>query len=376
MRISFVLGHELPFPPNKGGGVNSLLMGLCNSLVKLGHDVSAYSPAVTDRPDTEIIDGVRHIRVRGTERRKNNYQNVLAGIPYALRVKQALQECDILSCHLLHGFLFSKTKKAKIITHTIHRDPKRFLYLFSFIDRIYTGSDAVMSDAIKMFPSLSKKLKTIYNCVSFLDYPNPIPSDQNKTVPFLFVGRFSKDKGLGSFIPAFCKAAEQDKRITFKAIGPMTATEGGDEFFVKEMKNVVQSRGLAERIEFCEPIFDREKLDEVIKECSVVVLPSIGGETLNMSILECMRLGKALLISDLPANRPLNIDEKTGFFAKTSDADDWTDRILEIASDTDRINEFGYNAYHYGKNTFSCEQIAARYIEDFEDLIKAKTRIR
>lgn len=373
MKISFVLGHELPFPPEKGGGVNSLLAGLCKALATLGHEVTAYSPMVPGRPDRELRDGVRHVRVKGAERRPRNLANVVAGIPYALRVARAVEPCDVLSGHLWHGFFFSRFPRARVVTHTIHRDPKKFLLLFSLLDRIYTGSDAVTADAGRVVPRLAAKCRTIYNAVDFTDYPEPPPRSRDGQVRFIFVGRFSADKGLETFIPAFCDAAARNPDIRFKAVGPMTAQGGGDATLVARMRTLVTERGLTDRVEFAQPIYDRAALDEVIRDADVVVLPSIGGETLNMSILECMRLGRALLISDLPANAPLTADGETGFFARTGDSADWTARILELAQDPDRLDRFGVAAYRYGRERFSCERIAAEYVNDFAAMLAAKS---
>lgn len=373
MKIAIVLGHELPFPPEKGGGVNSLLLGLCKGLVDLGHQVTAYSPSVKDRPDIEILSGVKHVRVKGANRRNNNIHNFIVGIPYFLRVRNIMEECDILSSHLLHGFLFTNFfTKAKVITHTIHRDPKRFLYLFTKVDRLYTATDSVTEETMKLIPLFNNKVKTIYNCVDYSEYLIQKDRIKDGMIRFLFVGRFSKDKGLKVFIEAFCSVAIHSTNIYFKTVGPMIKEFGGDEELVKEMKSLVKSQVLEDRVIFGEPIFDRKKLDALIQEFDIIVLPSIEGETLNMSILECNRLGRALLISDLPANKPLNIEGETGFFAKVNNQNSWETKIQEIATDVDKVALMGKKAYLYGRNNFSVEKIASNYINDFEYLLSVK----
>jgi glycosyltransferase involved in cell wall biosynthesis len=372
MRISFVLGHELPFPPIQGGGVNSLLNDLSKAFAKLGHEVTAYSPLAHSGPSLEVRDGVRHIRVRGANRRSNNLVNTSVGLPYALRVLRAVEPCDVLSCHLLHGFLFTRFSRARVVTHTIHRDPKRFLLLFSFLDRIYAGSDDVTAQAKHILPSLASKCRTIYNSVDFSGYPSPMKSLSKNYISFIYVGRFSADKGLESFVTAFCDAAVRHSGIRFKTIGPMDAQSGADEALVSRMRAYVKGRGLTDRIKFSEPIYDRELLDKEICDADVVVLPSIRGETLNMSILECMRLGRAVLISDLPANLPLIANGETGLLATAGDAADWTGRILEIASNPERIDRFGAKAYSFCKENFSCEKIALDYLMDFEAMLAKK----
>jgi len=373
MKISFVLGHELPFPPEKGGGVNSLLDGLSKALARLGHEVTAYSPSIRSRPNHEILEGVRHVRLKGAKRRTNNLLNVVTGLPYALRVARALEACDVLSCHLWHGFFFTYCSHAQVVTHTIHRDPKKYLLLFALLDRIYAGSSTVATDACRILPLMTSKIRTIYNAVDFVGYNEPSPRSRDGHVKFIYVGRFSADKGLETFINAFCDAAALNSGIRLKTIGPMTAQDGGDEALMIRMRSMVAARGLSDRVNFAEPIYDRSVLDEEIRAADVVVLPSVAGETLNMSILESMRLGRALLISDLPANAPLIVDGKTGLFARVGDTAAWSNRILELASDPARLESFGLAAYFYGRENFSCDRIAMQYVNDFWEMLSAKS---
>lgn len=372
MKIAFALGHELSFPPSRGGGVNSLLESLCRALAAEGHSVTAYSPLFDSMPPRETIDGVSHIRLKGAQRRPNNLINALCGLPYALSLRAALEPCDVLSCHLLHSFLYSSIRNARVVTHTLHRDPKRFLTLFRGLDRIYTGSDAVSEQARVVAPVLADKVRTVYNCVDFRGYelPEPKPSPIPR---FIFVGRFSKDKGVDILIRAFVAAAKLNPSIKLSLVGPIEAKDGGDERLVEQCRTYIHSEGLGERIAIEPPIFDRARLDERIRDSDAVCLPSVRGETLNMSVIESMRLAKCLLISDLPANAPLVRPGYNGFFARTGDESDWTQKVLHLAANRDQVAELGANAYRYGLEKFSASRIARDYVEDFTRLLaKAK----
>ncbi len=373
MNISFALGHELPFPPSQGGGVNSLLESLCRAFAADGHSVTAYSPAERGRPSQEKVDGIRHIRIKGSPRRANNLFNALCGLPYALALRARLEPCDILSCHLLHSFIFSSVKTARAVTHTLHRDPKRFLPLYGRLDRIYTGSEAVSAQARLVAPGLAKKVRTVHNCVDFRGYeaPQPHPSSMLR---FIFVGRFSEDKGVETLLRAFADAARQQPGIHLSFVGPLEAKDGGDEHLVEKCRAYIEAVGLSRQIEISPPIFDRARLDERIRASDVVCLPSVRGETLNMSIIESMRLGKCLLISDLPANAPLVVSGLNGWFAKAGDEADWTQRILQLAASRDQVMEFGVHSYHYGLKAFSAERIARDYVGDFVELLHKSKR--
>ena len=82
MKINIVLGHELPFPSKKGGGVNSLLGQLVNEFKDLGNEVTVYSPTFEGYKDFEILDCVKYIRVKGARRRPHLILNFIIGLPY------------------------------------------------------------------------------------------------------------------------------------------------------------------------------------------------------------------------------------------------------------------------------------------------------
>jgi glycosyltransferase involved in cell wall biosynthesis len=373
MNIAFALGHELSFPPTRGGGVNSLLESLSRAFAAEGHSVTAYSPRFDSMRERETIEGVRHIRFKGSQRRSNNLVNAILGLPYALSLRAALEPCDVLSCHMLHSFLYASIRNARVVTHTVHRDPKPFLKLFRWLDRIYTGSDAVSEQARVVAPVLADKVRTVHNCVDFRGYELPM----RNTAPdlrFIFVGRFSEDKGVDILIRAFVAAAKIERSISLSLVGPVEAKDGGDERLVGKFREYIDSQGLAERITIEPPIFDRLRLDERIRNSDVVCLSSVRGETLNMSIIESMRLAKCLLISDLPANAPLVRAGFNGLFARTGVESDWTSKILYLSANRDQVSEMGSNAYSHGQETFSSVRIARDYISDFNSLLEKVRR--
>lgn len=373
MKIAFALGHELPFPASRGGGVNSLLEHLCLALVAEGHAVTAYSPLGEGRPARETIAGIKHVRLRGAERDPRHLMNAIRGLPYVFALRQALEPCDVLSCHFLHSFLFASLKRARVITHTLHRDPKRFTKIYGGLDRIYAGSEAVSDQARQIAPALAPKVRTVHNCIDFAGYPPPTP-EVSADPRFLFVGRFSRDKGVDILIRAFAAAVKEGTRARLSLVGPIEAKDGGEESLVAECRAFIAQQGVGAQIEIEPPIFDRARLEARVREGDVICLPSVRGETLNMSSIESMRLGKALLISDLSANAPLVREGFNGCFAKTGDIADWTAKIKQLAADRAKIAELSVNSYRYGLDHFSAPKIAREYVADFESLLQTSRR--
>jgi glycosyltransferase involved in cell wall biosynthesis len=216
-------------------------------------------------------------------------------------------------------------------------------------------------------------VRTVHNCVEFRGYEIPEAS-LGPTLRFIFVGRFSADKGVDVLIRAFAEAARTDSHIQLSLVGPIAAQDGGEERLVEECRAFIRAEKMEERIEIVPPIFDRKRLEDRIRASDIVCLPSVRGETLNMSIIESMRLAKCLLISDLPANAPLVRTGFNGLFAKVGNQADWAQKILYLAVNRDSVVEMGRNAFRYGLEKFSATRIARDYVADFNELLHRARR--
>ena len=65
MKITIVLGAFLPVPAVMGGAIEKSWFALAREFVSRNHDVTIISRVLPQFARQEIVDGVRHIRVRG-----------------------------------------------------------------------------------------------------------------------------------------------------------------------------------------------------------------------------------------------------------------------------------------------------------------------
>ena len=77
IKINIVLGHELPFPQKKGGGVNSLISQIIEGFDKNKVDIAIYSPTNEIYNNYEEFNGVKYYRLKGSKRKKNVFINIL-----------------------------------------------------------------------------------------------------------------------------------------------------------------------------------------------------------------------------------------------------------------------------------------------------------
>jgi hypothetical protein len=96
MKITIVLGAFLPVPPVMGGAIEKSWFALAQEFVSRNHDVTIISRVLPQFARHEIVDGVRHIRVRGFDMPRSLLWLKILDLFYSLRVRRALPAADIL----------------------------------------------------------------------------------------------------------------------------------------------------------------------------------------------------------------------------------------------------------------------------------------
>lgn len=373
LRINLVLGHQVPFPPVRGGGVHNLVWMIAKQFAAKGHRVVAYSPTAEGLASHEIDQhGVEHFRVRGSPGHPNVWADNGNAFPYAMRIWPLLKPADVTSFHTPFSFLMRYKPRLGVCTHTMHRTPKWIARLYANMDRIYGGSHAVIEQALRISPALAPKLKAVHNCI---ELPENLPEPMlREPLEFLYVGRFVPDKGLESLIRGFLAAARENSEIRLRIIGPQTSAEGSDVAFLEAMKRVIGTSSHAAQISLEPSIYDREKLFAQIHRAAVFCLPSLTGETFSMAALEAMACAKPLLVSDFGPMREMVDHESNGYIAKAGDPSAWSEAIRFLVQNKSHIPAMGLRSFEKARNSFSAERIAQEYLDDFRMLIDARSR--
>ena len=373
LRINLVLGHQLPFPPSHGGGVNNLLWMLSRQFAGMGHLVSVCSPLAEGLARDEVDKfGIRHRRFVGARMRRDVWPNNLSGIPYTLQLWNNLPEADITSFHAPFSFVLRHRKHLGVTTHTIHRTPKWIVRLYRNMDRIYAGSNATLREACAIAPHVAPRMKAIYNCVETNHVP-PVPKPSHGgPLSLLYVGRFASDKGLQSLIGGGIDAIRSGCDITITTIGPQHDEEGGDSEFFMRINHMVGESGVGGRIRFLPNMADRSRLFSQIDDHDVFCLPSVSGETLNMAGLEAMSRAKPLMASDYGPNIEMLVDGETGLIVRAGDRVEWAKAIGSICKIKERLPSMGAASWRKARKEFSVEAIASEYVNDFMCLLSER----
>ena len=374
MKINIALGHSLPFPPTKGGGIENINFSLSKAFVALGHEVVVYSrhePGLR-RKETDQF-GIRHIRLNGFDWTSRKPIDALNSLRWCMRLSKSMEPADATLCNTLFSFLFRKNGRLGILASTIQRTPTRWkVKLFSHMDRVYCPSDAVLRQALQAYPKMPN-LKRIYNCIEVPAAAPPGRPAKTGGLTFLYLGRFVRDKGLEYLVKGFHASLAEYPDNRLVTMEPQTGGSGADEPFLAEMKHYVADHRISDRVAFQPPTYDRRALEQAIIEADVICIPTLWGETFSAAILEAMVFAKPVLVSDF-GPMPEAVDHlKTGFISKAADAASLADGFRFFSGNAERLDDLGRNAREKVRS-FSSMEIARQYLDDFQDLLDNKPR--
>lgn len=165
----------------------------------------------------------------------------------------------------------------------------------------------------------------------------------------LFVGRFSREKGVHYLIKAFEKTLTDLKLV-------LVGDDMFDQKWVDGLKTTTDTR-----IIFTGFLYG-DSVDELIQHCYLYVQPS-DVEGLSPVILRVMGLGKCVLSSDIPENRFL-VDH-AGFLFVRGDVDSLHQNLSNLLSRSDLVDAEGEKARNFVEKNYSWDHVADRHEKIF-----------
>jgi glycosyltransferase involved in cell wall biosynthesis len=301
MRITIAIGPFYPVPTVLGGAVEKVHVLLAGAYRAAGHDVTIISRRYRDFANTEVADGIRHIRVRSTDRSSSLAVNLALDFIYAVRVAFALPPSDVTITNAFFLPLVLPHRRAGKIYVQVGRYPKRQMFLYFRADRLQAVSRAVAQAIVRQTPWLKRKTAVIPYAIPDPYFAPRVESDREPTV--LYVGRIAREKGIELLIQGFAAARGGDVAAPswrLRIVGPHAVEQGGDgAAYRDELQALAQRCGVA--CDFVGPVFGQDALIGEYRSAAVFVYPSLAetGEALPLAPLEAMANGCATIVSDL-----------------------------------------------------------------------------
>ncbi|HMP99111.1 MAG TPA: glycosyltransferase family 4 protein [Cyclobacteriaceae bacterium] len=115
----------------------------------------------------------------------------------------------------------------------------------------------------------------------------------------------------------------------------------------------------------------RKDVLNVVKACDVFVLASIKGEAITKAVIEAMSLGVAPLITDIPGNVDLVINEKCGLVVPSKNPQALAEAILKYDQQRQLVKIYGEAAKEHIKNRLNIKDTIAQFQQMYDELLNA-----
>ena len=366
MKIAILQGAFLPVPPLMGGAVEKMWFILGQKFAARGHAITHISRSWKNLPAKDDIQGVRHERVTGYDMPASMLILKLLDAVYTLRAIKAIpKDADIVVTNTFWGPIFLPFFRRAKIYVDVARMPKGQM---RFYNKAHLRANSTpVADAIR-----AELPESRHPQVSMV--PNPLPYEAIELVDLsrkghsiLYCGRVHPEKGLALLAEA---ANTLPEGWVLTIVGPWkTAEGGGGEDYLQSLKALFD----ATKVQFIEPIYDIEQLNQRYKEAAIFVYPSVAekGETFGLAPLEAMAWGAVPVVSDLACFKDFITHNHNGliFNHRTQDASEQLKQcILRLIEDDAISIRLGNEALQV-RVSHSPDSIADLFLADFEKLL-------
>jgi glycosyltransferase involved in cell wall biosynthesis len=377
MRITIVIGPFYPVPPVLGGAVEKVHLLLAGAYRAAGHDVTIVSRRYRDFANEEVVDGIRHIRIRSTDRSSSLAVNLLLDLLYGIRVAWALPPADVTITNAFFLPLVLPHRRAGKIYVQVGRYPKRQMLLYFRADRLQAVSHAVGQAIARQAPWFKRKIAVIPYAI-----PDPYfaPRGEAARQPvILYVGRVAREKGIELLIQGVAALHRHHEAAasapwSLRVVGPHAVAQGGDGVeYLTELQALARQRGVS--CAFVGPIFDQDALIREYRRGAIFVYPSLAetGESLGLAPLEAMASGCAAVVSDLRCFDDYIEHGVTGlrFDHRGPDrAENLAVQLARLIEKPEFLQQIA-DAGNRAAENFSAAKIATSMLDDFKSLLGA-----
>lgn len=376
MRITIVQGAFFPVPALRGGAVEKVWLALGREFARRGHTVTHISRLCDGLPETQELDGVRHARVPGFDQPDSTWRLKWRNLVYSRRAARVLPPADILVTNTFWFPLLRCDASRGLLYVHVARFPKGQFRFYGRAARLQCVSEVVAAGVRAQCPALAGRVRTL---------PNPLPDGAWESQPTLdaarapivfFAGRIHPEKGLDLLAEAWGQPEVRKILAGWKLVlaGPWKVEQGGggEEYRAKLAAKFAPIR---ETVEWTGPLFgaDTAKLHELNRRARLFVYPSVAatGEALPLAPLEAMAGGATGVVSDLACFHDYWRAGENGlvFDQRAPDAGArLAAALVALAGNPARRARLAAAAWETAGH-FRVEEVATRYLNDFESLL-------
>jgi glycosyltransferase involved in cell wall biosynthesis len=318
MRLNLVMGFFLPVPPVAGGATEKSWYLLAREFAARGHEVTVYSRHWRGWPDHELRDGVRHVRLPGSNHTRSLARNLLLDFLWSLRVSRRLGPADITVAHCVALPLWlGRLRKAGKVVLMCGRMPKGQYRRYRRIDRVLAVSAPVRDAILAENPGLAPTIRISGYPIRWGELAAAGPArPEGAPLSLGFIGRLHPEKGLDLLAAALVRLAALPGLPAWRVMlcGPQEIAEGGaGPAYVDQLRRQLAPLP-AGTWEIRPPVYAEPRLQALYRGLDIFCYPSTSatGETFGVAVAEAMAAGAVPVVSDLACFRELVRDGENG----------------------------------------------------------------
>jgi len=175
-------------------------------------------------------------------------------------------------------------------------------------------------------------------------------------IKIVSAGAFDKKKGFSDALAAIEIISQKRNDFLFILYG-----EGPQK---KEFEKIIRTKNLSKFVKM--PGWSQSP-ELFLSEADIYLTPS-HKEGLNMSLLEAMASGAAVLASDIPSHRENIIDAETGFLFPVGDINKLAEKLNYLTEDYQLLRRIGSKAADYAAR-FDCRQISRKIFRYYNEIV-------
>ena len=263
----------------------------------------------------------------------------------------------IIHFHNHNGINLLKYRTRAITCLTLHGVNISAVNFFKY-KKLFSISNTVQKDVIKRCKGIKSVL--IYNGIKFEDVLISCSSSIIEKFKITQISRLDHEKkGQHILIKALYILVNQ------KGINNIQLDLIGEGSSLEYLKNLVKELNIENHVNFL-GLKSRGFIYHHLKDYQLLVQPSLF-EGFGLTVVEGIAAKVPVLVSDIDGPMEIIDNGKYGFYFKTGDADECSERIYEIINNyqTDRIRNKINESYDYSKENFNIQKTAAKYINNY-----------
>ena len=391
MKIALVCPASLP--ASQFGGIVFLAVNLAHEISKLGHDVTIYTTDLdfSDGPNkfNKSLPRIERIKNYKVNRTHSWFSVRLFFFNPSIYSEIRKDKPDIIHTIGLRSFqsfiawLVSKRNNVPLIATdqgglTTHPYLTETGFLFKLIfkvqnyyikkiikhsSKLCAANEYEKDIFLDMYKNAQIKIVRngvdLKSLISKTDFKNKYKINYNF---ILFVGRFSKSKGIENLLNAINKIKDDlTKSNTHLVI------MGVDFGFEKEMMELIEKFNLTDQILIIKNP-PREDVIAAYGASEFLILPSLW-ELSPLVPLESFAFKKPV-ISTNSHGIPFTVQHnKTGILVEPENSDQLAEAIIKLLNDTDLRNKLGLEGYNFVQNECNCVSMAKNVLDTYEEIL-------